>query len=132
LKKLIKERNNIVHSKSNAVPDTYAEIKQIQKKDCERTISETVECLHKCIEGLQKVDTTNYWYFEEEVKHTVKFPTFRNSKTKSVSLGVQLVCTRGGWSLSKMLIMGGTLVVFLKRVSYAAASAARLLFEPPE
>lgn len=32
LKKLVKERNNIIHSKSKAVPDTYAEIKQIEKK----------------------------------------------------------------------------------------------------
>ena len=75
LKILVNERNNIIHSKSQAVPDTYAEIKQIEKKGSEITIPETVECVRGCIEGLKKVDTTNYWYFEDEVKHTVKFPT---------------------------------------------------------
>ena len=74
LKKLVKERNNIIHSKSKTIPDTYDEIKRMEKKGSVITISETVECVKRCIEGLQRVDTTNYWYFEKEVKHTFKLP----------------------------------------------------------
>lgn len=82
LKKLVRERNNIVHSKSKLVPNTYAEIKKIEKKACQITITETWECIRECIEGLKKVDTTNYWYFEEEVKHTFKMPIPRTGKKK--------------------------------------------------
>lgn len=84
LKKLVKERNNILHSKSKAVPDTYDEIKQIEKKGSAITIPETVECVKRCIEGLQKVDTTNYWFFEKEDRHTVTFklPNFKTPKYK--------------------------------------------------
>ena len=66
LKKLVKERNNIIHSKSKAIPDTYDEIKRMEKKGSVITIPETVECVKRCIEGLQKVDTTDYWYFQEK------------------------------------------------------------------
>ncbi len=76
LKKLVKERNNILHSKSKPVPDTYDEIKRIETKGSAITIPETEECVKRCIEGLQKVDTTNYWYFEKEVKHTIRLPKY--------------------------------------------------------
>ena len=64
LKKLVKERNNIIHSKSKAVPDKCDEIMRIETKGSAITIPETAECVNRCMEGLQKVDTTNYWYFE--------------------------------------------------------------------
>ena len=82
LKKLQTERHDIIHSKSKAVPDTYDKIKEQERKGRKITIPETVECVKGCIKGLQKVDTTHYWYFEEEVRHTVKLPTFRTSKKK--------------------------------------------------
>jgi len=83
LKKLQAERHDIIHSKSKAVPDTYDKIKEQERKGRKITIPETEQCVKECIEGLQKVDTTNYWYFEKEVWHTVKFPTFRTSKKKT-------------------------------------------------
>ena len=82
LKRLQTERHNIIHSKSKAVPDTYDKIKKQERKGRKITIPETVKCVNGCIKGLQKVDTTHYWYFEEEVRHTAKFPTFRTSKKK--------------------------------------------------
>ena len=85
MKKLVKERNNILHSKSKPVPDTYDEIKRIETKGSAITIPETVECVKRCIEGLQKVDTTNYWFYEEEVKHTftIRMPTTKTPKDKT-------------------------------------------------
>lgn len=80
LKKLIAERNNIIHSKSKPVPDTYEKIKEQEKKERRITIPEIVECVKRCIEGLQKIDTTNHWFFEEEVKNTAKFPTYRTNR----------------------------------------------------
>ena len=74
MKKLERERNNIVHSKSRAVPDTYDEIKRIETKASAITIKEIVECVKRCVEGLRKVDNTNYWFFEEKAKHTIKLP----------------------------------------------------------
>ncbi len=72
LKKLVTERNDITHSKSKPVPDTYDKVKEQMKKERKKkskiTIPETVECDKRCIEGLQKVDTTNYWCFEKEAK----------------------------------------------------------------
>ena len=46
---------------------------------------ETVECVKRCIEGLQKVDTTNYWFFEKEDRHTVtvRIPTTKTPKDKA-------------------------------------------------
>jgi len=76
LKKLVKERNNIIHSKSKAIPDTYNEIKRMEKKGSVITIPEAVKCVKKCIEGLRKIDTTNYWYFEKEDKQTFRLPKY--------------------------------------------------------
>ena len=83
LKKLQTERHDIIHSKSKAVPDTYDKIKEQERKGRKITIPETVKCVNGCIKGLQKVDTTHYWYFEEEVKYTAIFPTSRTSKKKT-------------------------------------------------
>ncbi len=84
LKKLKEERNDIIHSKSKAVPDTYDEIKKQEGKGRKITVEETVRCVTGCIEGLRKIDTTNYWCFRQEVKHTMKLPTYtmRRKKTK--------------------------------------------------
>ena len=82
LKKLQTERHDIIHSKSKAVPDTYDEIRKQERKERKITIPETVRCVKGCIEGLRKIDTTNYWCFEEKVKHTAKFPTYTTSKKK--------------------------------------------------
>ncbi len=77
LKKLVTERNNIIHSKSKAVPDTYDEITRIETKCSAITITETVQCVTICLGGLREVDTTNYWYFQEKyLKHTFRFPKY--------------------------------------------------------
>ena len=49
------------------------------------TMPETVKCVKRCIEGLQKVDTTNYWFFEKEDRHTVtvRIPTTKTPKDKA-------------------------------------------------
>ena len=83
MKKLVKERNDITHSKSKAVPDTYDKIKEQKKKGRKITIPETKECVKRCIEGLQKVDTTNYWCFEKEVKRTFRISTTKTPKDKT-------------------------------------------------
>jgi len=87
LKKLVKERNDITHSKSKPVPDTYDKIKEQMKKERKKkrkiTIPETVRCVNKCIEGLQKVDTTNYWCFEKEVKRAFRISTTKTPKDKT-------------------------------------------------
>lgn len=74
LKKLIKRRNDIIHSKSKPVPDTYDEIKKEENKDLAISMNETVECVLRCMNELKKIDTTNYWYFENEDKFTAIIP----------------------------------------------------------
>ncbi len=67
LKKLVKERNNIVHSKSKALSDNYDEVmKYIDALSQGRSISadEVHQCVIDCTDGLKKVDTTDYWFFQ--------------------------------------------------------------------
>ncbi|MGD8785921.1 MAG: hypothetical protein PVJ60_00730 [Phycisphaerales bacterium] len=72
LDKLAKARNNIVHNKSQAIPDIYEQIKKMEERAQKITMPETVECVKRCIEGLQEVDTTDYWLFEEETMESLK------------------------------------------------------------
>ncbi len=83
LKKLVQERNDIIHSKSKEVPDTYNKIMEEEKKEGKITIPETEECVRRCFEGLKKVDTTNYWCFGEEDKRIFKIPTPKTTKDKT-------------------------------------------------
>lgn len=62
LKKLVDERNDIVHSKSKPVPDTYEELIRAIKKESKITIPETINCIKKCIASLKEIDSTNYWF----------------------------------------------------------------------
>lgn len=66
LKKLNKERNKIVHSKSKPVPDSYDEYMEYLNKAPDITIDGAIECMKECIKELQKVDTTNYWFLNTE------------------------------------------------------------------
>ncbi len=66
LKKLSKERNKIVHSKSKPVPDSYNSFMKFLNKAPDITMDETIECLKECIKELQKVDTTSYWFLNTE------------------------------------------------------------------
>lgn len=69
LKKLVKERNNIVHSKSKALSDDYDEVmKYISSHSTGRrniTAKEAHQCLIDCTEELKKIDTTGYWFFKK-------------------------------------------------------------------
>ncbi len=66
LKKLNKERNKIVHSKSKPVPDSYNSFMKFLNKAPDITMDETIECIKECITELQKVDTTSYWFLNTE------------------------------------------------------------------
>jgi hypothetical protein len=65
LKKLVDERNDIVHSKSKPVPESYEQLIRAIKTNTESkiTIPETIDCIKKCIASLKEIDTTNYWFF---------------------------------------------------------------------
>jgi len=66
LKKLNKERNKIVHSKSKPVPDSYDEYMEYLNKAPDITLDGAIECMKECIKELQKVDTTSYWFLNTE------------------------------------------------------------------
>lgn len=65
LKKLVTARNKIVHSKSKELPDTFEGLRGLATKS-NRDVHEAVKCVNSCIKALKKIDTTNYWYFNDE------------------------------------------------------------------
>jgi len=67
LKKLVDERNDIVHPKSKPVPDTYEKLIRAFKTEAKITIPETINCIQKCIASLKEIDTTNYWFLEGDL-----------------------------------------------------------------
>ncbi len=69
LKKLVDERNDIVHSKSKPVPDSYEKLIGAIKTNTESkiTIPETINCIQKCIASLKEIDTTNYWFLADNL-----------------------------------------------------------------
>ncbi len=70
LKKLNKERNRIVHSKSKAVPNSYDKyieyVNRVADLPTDEAIDHIEECIKECIKELEKVDTTNYWFLDTE------------------------------------------------------------------
>lgn len=66
LKKLNKERNKIVHSKSKPVPNSYDEYMKYVNRVSDFTIDGVKECIKECIKELEKVDNTNYWFLNTE------------------------------------------------------------------
>lgn len=66
LKKLNKERNKIVHSKSKQVPNSYDDYMKYVNRVSDFTIDGAIECIKECIKELEKVDTTNYWFLNTE------------------------------------------------------------------
>ena len=66
LKKLNKERNKIVHSKSKPVPNSYDEYMEYVNRVSGFKIDGVIECIKECIKELEDVDTTNYWFLNTE------------------------------------------------------------------
>ena len=68
LKKLVTERNKIVHSNSKALSDNYDEVMKYVSSHStgarDITAKEAHQCVIGCTEGLKKIDTTNYWFFK--------------------------------------------------------------------
>ena len=82
LDKLVKERNEIVHSKSKPFPDTYKKLmKYIDTPSQGRNITarESYQCVIDCTEGLKKVDTTNYWFFQDKYASWKDFKSIRDN-----------------------------------------------------
>ena len=67
LKKLVLERNEIVHSKSKPVPSSYEKLMEHLNKERKITVSQTIQCVDGCIKGLREVDTTNYWFLQKDL-----------------------------------------------------------------
>ncbi len=66
LKKLNKERNRIVHSKSKPIPNSYDNYMKYVNRSPNFTIDNVIECIKECIKGLEKLDTTSYWFLDTE------------------------------------------------------------------
>lgn len=72
---LVKERNSIVHSKSKAIPDDYEKfMKYIDTLSQGRsfTANEAYQCVIDCTDELKKVDTTDYWFFQDNAWDSYK------------------------------------------------------------
>ena len=75
LKKLVKERNDIVHSKSKTLPDNYEEhMEYISELSQGRSITpnEAYQCVIDCTDGLKKIDATDYWFFKDNAWDSFK------------------------------------------------------------
>lgn len=66
LEKLVKARNEIVHSKSEPAPKTYDELLVKMRKEEMSVISadKAFQCIAECLNGLQKIDS-KWWLFDE-------------------------------------------------------------------
>lgn len=76
LKTLVQERNLLVHSKSKALSDNYEEVIDYISTHSEGrrkiTAKEAHQCVIDCTEELKKIDTTDYWFFQNAIWDSYK------------------------------------------------------------
>ena len=66
LRKLVKERNNLMHSKSTALPDKLSDAKKAMiPKPRQITAKEAFSIIRPLLEELKKVDKAQWWLFKD-------------------------------------------------------------------